>query len=102
MKRLVCALALVLGACKGDPAKCEKAVRNYYSLQFWDKAEAEIKAAPPAKQDELRKTKLSQFEAEMAKGVDTVVMQCVSANNDTMVDCMIDAKTAAEAKACGD
>ena len=98
MKRLLVALALV--GCKGDPVKCEKAVRNYYSLLYWDKADAEIAKAPEQDRDKLRKEKLARFEIEMEKGVDTVVSQCVSANNDKQIDCMIDAKTATEAKAC--
>ena len=102
MKRCVLLLALVGIGCKGDPEKCEKAVRNYYSLMYWDQAEAEIKKLPKQDQDKLRKDKLATFEADMAKNVDMVVSQCVSANNDTQVDCMIDAKTAADAKACTD
>ena len=95
------ALAFVT-ACKGDPQKCERALRNYMQLVYWEKADAEIAAAPAEKRDALRKDKLAEFEREMQQGLQTVTTQCVSANNDDTVNCMIGAKTAAQAKACVD
>jgi hypothetical protein len=99
MKRCLLVAVAMLG-CKGDRVQCEKAVRNYYSLVYWEQAEKDIAAAPAADRDKLRKDKLGKFEADMARGVDTVVSQCVSANNDDQVDCLLEAKTAPEAKAC--
>lgn len=95
----LCVLALVT-ACKGDPQKCERAVRNYHQLVYWEKADSEISVAPPAQRDALRKTKLAEFEVETQKGVETLVTQCVAANNTDTINCMIEAKTAAQAKAC--
>jgi hypothetical protein len=99
---ILVALAVVLdvGCSKGDPQKCEQALRNYTTLVFWKKADAEIAAAPPEKRAELRKQKLAEYERDFNKGLETLVTQCVSANNDEQVKCMIDAKTAEEAKAC--
>jgi hypothetical protein len=90
----------VLSACKGDPEKCERAVRNYSQLVYWQEADAEIAATPPDKREPLRKKKLAMFEAEMQRSLDTIVSKCTSANNDTMTDCMINAKSAEQAKAC--
>jgi hypothetical protein len=95
-------LSLGFAACKGDPDKCEQAVRNYATLVYWKKADAEIAQAPPEKRDELRKQKLAEFTRQLNDGLETLVTQCTSANNTSQVNCMIEAKTAEAAKACTD
>ena len=90
----------LFAACKGDPEKCERAVRNYSQLVYWQQADAAIAAAPPEQREPLRKNKLAAFEAEMQRSLDTIVSKCTSANNDTQTNCMIEAKTAEQAKAC--
>ncbi len=105
IKRAVVAVAfasLALGGCKGDPTKCEKAIRNYTALVFWDAADKEIAAAPAADRAELRKKKLADYSAQLDRGLDMLTSQCVSANNDDQVQCMIDAKTADDAHKCTD
>ncbi len=103
MKSLA-ALCLVAGfglaACKGDPVKCENGCRNYHTLLYWDKADPQIAAAPPAERDAMRREKLTEFEAEMKRGVDVCTSQCMSANNEHDIDCLIAAKTATAVKAC--
>jgi hypothetical protein len=90
-----------LAAChQGDPDKCEQAVRNYATLMYWRSADAEIAKAPPEKRDALRKDKLADFTAKMDKGVQTLVTQCVSANDKDTISCMIEAKTAEAAEKC--
>ena len=42
----------------------------------------------------------SPWTVSLEGGVETCITQCVSANNDTTVDCLIAAKTAEAAKAC--
>ena len=100
---VVASASLALGAlgCKGDPVRCEAAIRNYTSLAFWDAADKEIAAVPKADRAELRK-KLADYAAQLQRGLDTLTVQCVSANNDKQVQCMIDAKSAAEAHKCTD
>ncbi len=98
--RLVTLALLFAVGCKGDPEKCEAAVRNYASLVYWKSADAEIAAVPPEQRDALRKQKLAAFSANLEKGVQTLVTQCTSANNKDQINCMIEAKTADEAKAC--
>ncbi len=99
-------LALVtitsLGACKGDRQKCETACRNYGTLLYWEISDKEIQKAPADKQVSLRKRKLAEFSSQLENGVDVCINQCSSANNDKMMNCMIDAKTAADAKKCTD
>ena len=60
----------------------------------------EIAAAPADQRDALRKKKVAMFSNDLENGVDTCINQCTSANNDEQVDCMINAKTAAEASKC--
>lgn len=100
--RLLVVLALCVAACKGNPEKCDKAIRHYAELVFWEQADAEIAAAPPEQRDELRKKKLAEFTANMEKGIHLVTSQCVSATgmSDSQVDCMLAAKTAKQAKEC--
>lgn len=107
MRRLGLGLVLsgvlaALGACKGDPVRCEKAARNYATLVYWDKADAEIAAAPEADRKLMRQRKLSEFTNKLEQDIDFFVGQCTSANNDDQVDCMIAAKTAAEARECAE
>src|SRR6478735_8237854 len=98
---LVLVLLTVIGSgCKGDPAKCEKACRNYAELIFWEKADAEISKAPVEQRDELRRQKLAEFTKHMELGIDTCTSKCLSANKDDDINCMIAAKTAQQAKAC--
>ena len=92
-------VTLALG-CQGDPQKCEQAVRNYASLVYWKQADKEIAAAPPEKRDAMRQDKNAEFQAQLEKGLQTLVSQCTSANNKDQITCMIDAKTAEQAKAC--
>jgi hypothetical protein len=100
---LVAAVAsLTLGACKGDPTKCEAAIRNYTSLVFWDGADKDVAKAPEADRAALRKQKLAEYTTTLERGLDTLTSQCVSAGNDKQVQCMIDAKTADDARACTD
>ena len=95
------ALAFATGlGCKGDPVKCEKACRNYAELVYWKAADAEINAAPLSERDALRKKKMGEFSYNMSRGVDTCTSKCLSANNDTTTQCLLDAKTAEQAKAC--
>ncbi len=89
-----------LAGCKGDPVKCETGCRNYFTLVYWDKTDPMIAAAPPAERDAMRKQKLGEFEAQMTRGIDVCSTQCMSANNDKDIDCMVEAKTAKAVKAC--
>lgn len=98
--RLALALMLLLGACKGDPVKCEQACRNYGTLLYWKKADAEIAAAAPEQRDALRRRRLGELDSKLEGGIDMCVSQCRSANNEDDVDCMIAAKTADQADAC--
>ena len=104
MRRLVLvvsvALVTVLGACKGDRNECEKACRNFFTLTYWKKADAEIAALPAAEREVAKKRKLSEFANMIENGVEMCVSQCASANNDDQVECMTRAKTADEAQTC--
>ncbi len=94
-------VASLLGiGCKGDPEKCEKACRNYAELIFWEKADAEISAAPVEQRDELRKQRLAEFTRNLENGLNTCTSKCLSANKEEDINCMMGAKTAKQAKAC--
>jgi hypothetical protein len=92
---------LVLG-CKGDRAKCEKAARNYATLVYWQRADAEIAKLPQDQRDADRKRRLAAFTNELESQIDFFVDQCVNANNDDQIDCMIAAKTGTDASKCAD
>lgn len=98
--RWVVLAILVASACRGDPQQCEQAVRNYASLVYWQEAEAAIAAAPPDKREHLRRDKLAEFQAQLDRGLQTLVSQCTSANNKDQISCMIEARTADQAKRC--
>jgi hypothetical protein len=95
------AVSLALAACgKGDRKVCEQACRNYTTLAFWDKWDAQIDAQPAAERDKLRRDKLGELEVILARGIDMCVTSCQTANNETQYACMATAKTWAEANAC--
>jgi hypothetical protein len=96
---LLFVIAFAFG-CQADPQKCEQAVRNYTSLVYWEAADKEIGSAKPEDREALRKQKLAEYNAQLERGLSTMVSQCQSANNRDVVDCMIAAKTAEQAKAC--
>ena len=100
--RLLLAAALVLAACKGNPQKCEQAARNFATLTYWKRADAEIAKLPEAERSLARSKRLSEFTNGLERDIDFYVTQCVSANNDDQVDCMIAAKTAEEVSKCAD
>lgn len=100
--RLVIFAALLAPACKGDKQKCEQAARNYAELMFWKKANAEIDALPESERELARKKKMSAFTNELENNIDFITEQCVSANNEKQVDCMIKSKTAEEVSKCAD
>lgn len=102
MRAVIFAALCCLAACKGDKNKCEQASRNYAELVFWQKANKELAALPEAERDAARKKKLSAFTNELETSIDFFTQQCVSANNDEQVDCMIKAKTGDEAMKCAD
>jgi hypothetical protein len=94
------AIVALVTACKGDPVKCEAACRNYAELVFWDQANAEINAAPPAERENLRKQKAAKFTADLEHGIDFCSNRCISAGNDDQIKCLSNAKTAKDAKDC--
>ncbi|MGE0548449.1 MAG: hypothetical protein AB7O24_15340 [Kofleriaceae bacterium] len=104
-------LVLLLAACKGDRVKCEAACRNGATLMFPKMIEAEVQkecAALPDKDpnsaacEAIRKRKLTERAARIDKGLQLCVNQCVSANNEEQMDCLLAAKTGSEASKCTD
>jgi hypothetical protein len=97
---VVLAFVFITGCHKGDPEKCDQMCRHYAELVFWEEANAEIEKLPPEQRDAARKDKQAMFSRNLANGVDMCTSKCVSADYKKDVDCVIAAKTAAEAKAC--
>jgi hypothetical protein len=102
MRTAVLVMLAMLAACKGDREKCEKAARNYFELRYWAHANDEIDKLPPADRDLARKKKQSEYINKVEEQIDFRTEQCVSANNDKQVDCMIAAKTEKEVLKCAD
>jgi hypothetical protein len=97
---LLVLVAGLLAACRGDPQKCEAGCRNYGTLLYWKRADAEIARLPPATRDAARRRWVGQFNSELENGLDFCVSQCQSANNKDDLECMIAAKTADQAEGC--
>ena len=96
------ALAIsVTAACKRPSVEsCTEALRNYASLTYWEKAEVESAAAPPADREKLRAAKLAERDEKIKEGMDFAVGQCRAARDFDGVKCMKAARTAAAARAC--
>lgn len=91
-----------LAGCKGDRQKCEKATRNYFELRFWARTNAELAKLPESERALAKSKKVSEFVNKLEEQIDFRVEQCVSANNDEQVDCMIAAKTDEQVVKCAD
>jgi hypothetical protein len=100
--RLWIAIALVLGtaACRGDEKECDQACRNGYTISFWAKQDPLIQASPAEHRDLVRRQKLVQLDAEVDRGIDLCVSQCVAADDRERAKCMIKATTNEQVKAC--
>jgi hypothetical protein len=97
---LLLALAAAAAGCGASAAKCDKACRNYFTLQYWAAADKQIEAAPPGERDKLREEKMEALEGRMGKGLQMCQSQCVEAADDDQASCMINAKTVAAVEAC--
>ncbi len=98
---VVVAGALALSACKKPKAEdCEAALRNWFTLVYWETAEKEIAAAPADQRDALRAAKLADRDHKLAEGMDLGIRQCRAAGDFKGVKCMKEARTATQAKAC--
>jgi hypothetical protein len=98
---LLLTAALLASACdKASVQACDKATRNYFKLMYWEKAEAEIAAAPEAERAALRIRKQEGLEPMMMKSIDLAVQKCVSGADKARVECWTKATTAPQAKAC--
>ena len=105
MPRWSIAVALVatlaVTACsRPKPEDCEEGIRNWFTLIYWEDAEKEIAAAPPAQRDAVRAAKLADRDAKLAEGLDLSVRQCRSARDFDGVTCMKNARTATQARGC--
>lgn len=98
--RSILALVFCLAACKGDPVKCDQGCRNYFTLKYWETTEPEIAKAPVEQRDALRKTKQAELKEKLESGLALCVSQCQSANHTEDIDCMVNAKTAADTAKC--
>lgn len=96
------ALGLVTGCSKVDTKKCEQAARNYATLVYWERADAEI-AKLPAEQQALERSKReAAFTNELETRINVVTQNCRNSRNEEQADCMIAAKTGAEARKCAE
>lgn len=94
-------VAVGLSACKRPtPEDCDAAVRNWFTLIYWEQAEKDIAAAPPEQREQLRKTKLADRDAKLNEGIGLAIMQCRAARDFDGVKCMRAATTADEARKC--
>lgn len=91
-----------LAGCKGDAKKCEAAARNFAEVVYKEKMEKELAELPADKREAARKEKLAAYANAVEKDIDFFIRQCVAANNDEQVECMIAAKTSKDAMKCAD
>src|SRR5512134_1099506 len=96
-------VVVTAGSCgKAPKAICETACRSYATLAFWDKWDPLINAEPEAQRDKLRRDKLGDLEAILARGIDQCVQSCQYSNNKEQYPCMAKAKTFKEARSCAE
>lgn len=97
---LVVLVALLVGCGKPSAKDCEEALRNWFTLLYWEKAEAEIAAAPPEQREAMRAEKVKEKDRQLAGGLELGINQCRGSRDKDGVKCMKEAKTAAQARKC--
>jgi hypothetical protein len=96
------------GSCAAKPAapvedrrgRCARAALNFASLVYWKRANDEIAATPVGEREAARERLTAAFDEDVARGLERVVNECVAANNEPQITCMIAAKTAEDALTC--
>jgi MYXO-CTERM domain-containing protein len=77
-------------------------VQRYAELVYWERENARIDALPPEQRDAERKRALVAFNREVDANLETWVQKCVASGNDKQAECMIAAKTRADALRCAE
>ena len=95
-------LSALATGCKGDREKCVKAMQRFPELVFWERENARIAKLPAEQREDERKRMVVKFNQELDAQLEFRVQQCIAANNDDQADCIIAAKTAAEALKCAE
>ena len=83
-----------------DKTTCDRACRNFATLKFWEHADLEISALPPADQAAAHAAKADELATKLGAGVDTCITACLGANNPEQTACWGTATTPAELAAC--
>jgi hypothetical protein len=81
---------VVVGCGKPSPKDCEEALRNWFTLVYWEKAEREA----------MRADKVKEKDRQLQGGLELAINQCRGSRDKDGVKCMKDAKTAAQARKC--
>jgi hypothetical protein len=88
--------------CKGDREKCTQAAQHFAELMYWEPRNDELAKLPPEQRDAERKRMLVEFNKELEAQLELRVSHCVAAGADGQAECIIKAKTRAEALECAD
>jgi hypothetical protein len=98
---LAVALVAGLAACdKASVENCDQGCRNYFTLHYWEEAEAEIALAPPEERDALRAQKRSELEPRMMQNLELCIQKCRSGADGHRVKCWIASTSAEQARRC--
>lgn len=103
----LCAAAAVLflaagsvGCSRPSAKDCEEMLTKWFTMIYWEKAEAEIAAAPAEQREALRQTRTVEHDRQLKGGMELGVMQCRGARDHDFVKCMKDASNATQARKC--
>jgi hypothetical protein len=83
-----------------DPGTCDRACRNYATLKFWQRADADIAALPEAKRAAAHKQREADLAGKIDAGVGACATSCLESNNATQTACMGGATSVEQLEAC--
>lgn len=83
-----------------DAAACDRACRNFATLRYWQRADAELAALPAADQAAARTRKTAELDAKLDAGTPACATTCLEANNAVQTACIAGATAAAQLDAC--
>lgn len=90
----------VAGCDKASVQECDKGCRNYFTLHYWEEAEAEIAAAPEAERAALRADKERDYHERLKANLELCIQKCTSGAESGRATCWANAKSTEDAKKC--
>ena len=83
-----------------DAAACDRACRNFATLRYWARADAQLATVPAADRASARIEHEAELTRQLAAGVEACVEGCLGAGNAVQTACLASASSVEQLAAC--